>query len=63
MSRSQVAAKPTTSSSGGSVSQQSQDVDQNALADTPKNNLIPTVIVLSVVIGFVAIVSIRRKAR
>ncbi|MEJ2647529.1 MAG: LPXTG cell wall anchor domain-containing protein [Sedimentisphaerales bacterium] len=63
MSKSQVAAKPSASASGGSASAQSPETDQNTLGDTGKNNLLPTIIVLSVVIGFVAIVSVRRKAR
>jgi hypothetical protein len=63
-----VAAKPVTPSKTQTVAGTNQNIDQNqesaqdkALADTKKNNLLPTVIVLSIVIGCVAIVSVSRK--
>ena len=63
-SRTQVSAKPNTSSSSGSVSQQSDEVEQNTLGDTRKNNFLPTLIIMAVVIACATIVSLsRRKAR
>ncbi|MBN2590412.1 MAG: hypothetical protein JXA96_11165 [Sedimentisphaerales bacterium] len=64
--RKKVAAKPVENKTTGTakqatVQEDSEDNIPEPLAQTEKNNLLPTIIVLSIVIGCVAIVSASKK--